>query len=73
MRSGNSTVLVGVSDDEVDQVLELISRNCQSRVEPGGPVSRALQPGELTVTAPDAVEVGGGVVFVLAVDRFARL
>ena len=42
LKQGNATILVGVEDDEVDAVLELISANCHSRkqfVNPMPPTS----------------------------------
>ncbi|HLA65839.1 MAG TPA: cyclic-di-AMP receptor, partial [Candidatus Saccharimonadales bacterium] len=31
LKQGNATILVGVEDDQVDAVLELISANCHAR------------------------------------------
>ncbi len=73
LRSGNSTVLTGVADDLVDEVMDMISTHCKSRIERSGTVPRAMQPGELHITPPDEVEVGGAVVFVLDVERFERV
>jgi uncharacterized protein YaaQ len=73
LQSGNSTVLIGVEDEQVDDVVALISANCRARTRPVSPTSRILAPGELDVRPPASVEVGGGVVFVLDVEQFERL
>jgi uncharacterized protein YaaQ len=45
LKQGNATILVGVEDDQVDAVLELISANCHARrqfVNPMPPILHAL-------------------------------
>lgn len=71
---GNATILIGVEDDKVDAVLEILHQHCHPRKEFVSPV---LPAGD-TATArswvnPMQVEVGGTTVFVLNVERFERL
>ncbi len=73
LRAGNSTILIGVEDDQEDDILGLIGANCRARIQSGNPVPGILQPGELAIDPPVSVEVGGGVVFVLDVARYERL
>jgi uncharacterized protein YaaQ len=73
LRSGNSTVLTGVAEDGVDEVVDIIGVHCKPRVERSGTAPRAIQPGELQISPPSQVEVGGAVVFVLDVERFERI
>src|SRR6476646_5655383 len=70
LRRGSVTILSGVEDDNVDVVLELTRRECQTRKElvptQGLPVC-----GEVSIGAPPLeVQVGGATVFVLEVARF---
>ncbi|MDP9473454.1 MAG: cyclic-di-AMP receptor [Chloroflexota bacterium] len=71
LRTGNTTVLMGVADEHVASGLEAIRRTCCSRVEqPANPVV-----GDLTEWYPPGVvevTVGGAVVFVVPVGRFER-
>ena len=64
LKQGNATILVGVEDDQVDAVLELISANCHARRQFVNPMPPPY---------PVEVEVGGATVFVLPVERFERL
>ena len=72
LRMGNATVFIGVENDRVSEVIELIRRNCESRVEV-----------QLDATSPEYVEwfpagmhevtVGGAVVFIVPVARMIQL
>ena len=70
LRRENSTLLVGVNDDQVDTVLKVLRTTAQSRtayINVPGEVMAAFNP------QPLEVEVGGATVFVLDVERFERL
>ena len=73
LRQGNATILIGVEDDQVDAVLELIKANCHARKQFVNPMPPIMEPGEFYMPYPVEVEVGGATVFVLPVDRFERL
>jgi uncharacterized protein YaaQ len=73
LKQGNATILVGVEDDQVDAVLELISANCHARRQFVNPMPPIMEPGEFYMPYPVEVEVGGAIVFVLPVERFERL
>jgi uncharacterized protein YaaQ len=73
LKQGNATILVGVEDDQVDTVLELISANGHARRQFVNPMPPIMEPGEFYMPYPVEVEVGGATVFVLPVERFERL
>lgn len=73
LKQGNATILVGVEDDQVDAVLEIISASCHSRKQFVNPMPPIMEPGEFYMPYPVEVEVGGATVFVMPVDRFERL
>ena len=72
LREGNSTILIGVEDEQMDAVLSIIKENCQSRKQFVNPLPPIMEPGELYMPAPVEIEVGGATVFVLDVERFER-
>ena len=72
LRQGNSTILIGVEDDQMETVLGIIKENCQSRKQFVNPLPPIMEPGELYMPAPVEIEVGGATVFVLDVERFER-
>jgi uncharacterized protein YaaQ len=71
--SSNCTLMLGVDDVQVDEVLDILRRSAERRVElldgsapAAGPLTRLLAP---TVD----VEVGGASVFVVPLDRLEKL
>jgi len=74
LRMSNTTLLIGVESEQVDDVLGIIKANCRSHVElaPPLPTGENLGPPTFPVEARE-VEVGGAVVFVLGVKRFEKL
>ncbi len=72
LREGNATLLIGVEDDQVDRVLELIKENCNTRTQFVNPMPPVMEPGELYMPQPVEVQVGGATVFVYNVERFEK-
>src|SRR3989304_4865789 len=73
LKESNATILVGVSDDQVDDVLSVIKANCQVRTKQVNPLPPIMEPGEFYVPYPVDIEVGGATVFVLDVLDYKRL
>jgi uncharacterized protein YaaQ len=61
LREGNTTIVSGVEEEQVDEVLNIIKRNVKSRLYmPAHPQAKE-------------VEVSGAIVFVINVERLERL
>ncbi len=72
LREGNTTLLIGVEDHLLDDLLSLLERNCRTREQYVNPLPPDSAPIGSFLPTPIAVEVGGAVVFVLNVERFER-
>lgn len=72
LREGNATLLIGVTDEDVDKVLRIVKSNCHTRTQYVNPLPPTMESGELYMPTPIEVQVGGAVVFILNVDRFER-
>jgi uncharacterized protein YaaQ len=70
LRTGNSTVLLGVADEAVGRCLELLAATSAVRVERASEVASELT--ELYASGLAEVKVGGAVAFVLRVERFEQ-
>ena len=70
LRSGNTTFLIGIEDDRVEEVLGIIKEVSKKRSEYVTPSVNVDSPIEATSTYPIGVEVGGATVFVLPVEQF---
>lgn len=72
LRSGNTTLITGVEDNEVESVIEVLESKCKSRVQttafttPYG-VMEGYMP------FPVEVKVGGATIFVMDVEQFKKV
>lgn len=68
---GNTTLIVGCEDNQVDKVIELIGSESKRRTEIA-PAATSFMSSEFT-PMPVEVTVGGATIFVLNVDQFMKL
>ena len=71
---GNATILIGVQDEQMTQVLDILRQHCHARrefVSTVMPLSEAASARHWM--QPLEVEVGGATVFVLGVERFEHM
>jgi uncharacterized protein YaaQ len=73
LKQSNATIVLGVEDDKVDQVMAVIAEHCTSRTQVVSPMPPIMEPGEFFMPYPLEVEVGGATVFVLPVERYERI
>jgi len=73
LKQTNATVMVGVAEEQLDDVLAVIRESCHARTQLVNPMPPIMEPGELYMPYPLEVEVGGAMVFVLPVERVERL
>ena len=75
LRAGNTTLLIGVDDDKLSSVMEIIEKICKSRKQltatPSSVSAMGAMPG--AASYPVEVTVGGATVFVMSVDQFVKL
>lgn len=70
LKAGNSTFVIGIEDERVEETLELIKKTCQSRKQyVSTPVTLDITM-DGQVPFPVEVEVGGATVFILPVEGF---
>ena len=70
LREGNTTFIIGIEDERVDEVLEIIKETSQSRDQyVTSPVTfdMSMDP---HASYPIEIQVGGATVFVLPVEGF---
>lgn len=72
LRMGNTTVMLGVEDEQVAQCTALLRSCCSARVErpPAHVVDELGYHGAGAITE---VTIGGAVVFVIPIERFVRI
>lgn len=73
LREGNATILIGVDATQLEEVLNIIKKNCVTRTQFVNPMPPVMEPGELYLAQPVEVQVGGATVFVMDVERFEKI
>jgi uncharacterized protein YaaQ len=73
LQQSNATILLGVEDPQVDEVLSVIQSNCQTRTQYINPLPPVMEPGEFYMPYPVEVQIGGATVFVLPIEKFVKL
>ncbi|MDO5716850.1 MAG: cyclic-di-AMP receptor [Tissierellia bacterium] len=72
LKAGNTTLLIGVEDEEMDKALSTIENNCKTR-EITTSLLTVTMPGDAFIPYPLEVKVGGATVFILDVEKFVRI
>jgi uncharacterized protein YaaQ len=72
LKAGNTTFLIGVEEEKIDQALDIIKQNCQARKQVVAPVSPMGGNADSYVPYPVEIQVGGATVFVVPVDHFEQ-
>ena len=69
LRKGNASMLIGVHERQVPEVLMIIRQTCRTRMA-YLTASYPVEMAEPFLSEPIEVQVGGAVVFILEVERF---
>lgn len=72
LRQGNTTLLVGVEDNRVEAVIDILSKSSQRRMR-YMPMATGTTPNGMTLYNYIEVEVGGATIFVMDVDHFEQV
>lgn len=70
LKSGNTTYMIGIEDERVDEVLALINETSRTRQQFMTPPVNLDAQMDSTSGYPVEVQVGGATVFVMPVDSF---
>ncbi|OKL35755.1 cyclic-di-AMP receptor [Domibacillus mangrovi] len=70
LKAGNTTFMIGIEDERLEEALHIVKQNCQSRDQVVPPLSPLGGNVDAYVPYPIEVPVGGATVFVLPVEQF---
>ncbi len=73
LREGNTTLLIGLEDEAVEQVREILRKNCKSRRKTVTPVAPVGNTMDVSMSYPTEVMVGGATVFVVKVEKWEKI
>ena len=69
LHAGNTTFLIGIDDDKVEQVMTIIRDTSKTHKQ----IASSVAPFGGSIPIPIEIEVGGATVFVLNVEQFERM
>lgn len=72
LKSGNTTLLIGVEDESVDEVVDIIESTCKTR-EITTSLLTVSMPGDTYIPYPLEVQVGGATLFILDVEQHIKI
>lgn len=72
LKAGNTTLLVGIEEEHIKSVVDLIERNCKTR-EITTSLLTVTMPGDTYIPYPLEVKVGGATIFILDVEKHIRV
>lgn len=71
LKQGNTTILVGVEKEKVDEVIAIVKANCETK-EAIIDTEIIPDPTGVYVPYPLEIKIGGATVFVLDVDQYFK-
>lgn len=73
LREGNTTFLMGVEDNQVEDVISKIKEVCHARQQLVPPLPPLVGMTESYVSYPLEVTVGGAMIFILDIEKSIRV
>ena len=72
LKAGNTTLLMGVEDDQIDPILKIVEENCKTREITTSLLTVAM-PGDTYMPFPLEVKVGGATIFIMDVEKHIKI
>jgi uncharacterized protein YaaQ len=72
LREGNSTLLIGVEEELIPALKEIVQASCKAREQMVNVMPFEAAPPGAFIPSPVKVPVGGAVMFFIDVDEFVR-
>jgi len=73
LRSGNTTLICGTTQERIPELIEVIEQKCKSRKQITSVNAMSVNANESFAPYPVEVTVGGATIFVLGVEEFKRV
>ena len=73
LRQGNTTLLIGVDQERLPEVVAIIKEVCRTRKRLLSPLAAVDQALNTYIPTPVEVEVGGATVFTIKVESFEKI
>lgn len=72
LKAGNTTLLIGIEDESIQKVIDIIEDNCKTRDITTSLLTTSM-PGDVYIPYPLEVQVGGATLFILDVEEHIKI
>ncbi|HLR21508.1 MAG TPA: cyclic-di-AMP receptor [Tissierellaceae bacterium] len=72
LKAGNTTLLIGIEEENIEKVINIVERNCKTR-EISTSLLTVSMPGDTYMPYPLEVKVGGATLFILDVEQHIKI
>ena len=73
LKAGNTTLIIGVDKEKLDEVIDIIKDICKKRKEMVTAPAPITGNAGLCMQYPIVIQVGGATIFVVDVDQFIKI
>lgn len=73
LKSGNTTLIIGVEKEKVQEVIDLVEEVCKKRKEIISTPAPITGNADMYMSYPIEIQAGGATVFVVDVDQFYKI
>lgn len=73
LKAGNTTLMIGVDKEKVQEVISIIESICKTRKQIVSTTSSISNNLDMYMTFPLEAQVGGATIFVVDVDQFIKI
>lgn len=73
LKSGNTTLMIGVEKEKVQSVIDVVEDVCKKRKQMIATPAPVTGNVDMYMSYPIEVEVGGATIFVVDVDQFVKI
>ncbi|MGL5380163.1 cyclic-di-AMP receptor [Clostridium sp.] len=73
LKSGNTTLMIGVEKEKVQEVIDVVENICKTRKQMIATPTPIAGNTDMYMSYPVEVKVGGATIFVVDVDQFVKI
>ena len=73
LRAGTTTLICGVNEDQIPELVEIIEKTCKTRKQITSVSAMNVNANESFAPYPVEVTVGGATIFVLNIEEFRKV
>lgn len=73
LKKGNTTLLIGVEEEKLEEALRIIKKNCKKRNTTTTIINPTGESSLISSTVPIEIGVGGATIFIIDVEQYIQI